>query len=163
MNSVIISRGHTPRQVAFILVGVAIISDALAVPPAAQRLLCGGGSGADSRPKHYMYGGPGVAVDTPPRESIAVEHDVIVSPSIFIAARRGEPRTPLAERLPAPREVAYIIKTSAKNGTVEAQESPLSGKIAPRYEQGWFPLEGQVNILAARSLHSRQESQKCYN
>jgi hypothetical protein len=109
VNSVIISRGHTPRQVAFILVGVAIISDALAVPPAAQRLLCGGGSGADSRPKHY--GGPGVAVDTP-RESIAVEHDVIVSPSIFIAARRGEPRTPLAERLPAapsaPREAAAL-------------------------------------------------------
>jgi hypothetical protein len=98
--------------VAFILVGVAIISDALAMPPAAQRLLCGGGSGADSRPKHYMYGGPGVAVDTPPRESIAVEHDVIVSPSIFIAARRGEPRTPLAERLPAapsaPREAAAL-------------------------------------------------------
>ena len=30
-------------------------------------------------------------------------------------------------------EVAYIIKTSAKNGIIEAQESPRSGKIAPRY------------------------------
>ena len=38
--------------------------------------------------------------------------------------------------------MAYIIRTSAKNGIMQAQESPRTGKIAPSYDQSGFPSEG---------------------
>ena len=40
---------------------------------------------------------------------------------------------PKVRWLAAQPAVAYIIRTSAKNGIMQAQESPRSGKIAPRY------------------------------